>query len=222
MMTLRDVSLSYGSLVLFDGFDFFAGVSDISCILGPSGCGKTSILNMFAGIVLPDSGEVIVPDRISYVFQESRLLPWATIEENAGYAIDSRMPAGERKDRLGAMLELMELTDAAAKRPSEVSGGMARRCALARALLAGSDGMLMDEPLSSLDPDLRSRILERLPELLRGKTVILVTHDYGVASVLSDRIFKLSDPPVKISEVANTELELIIRQIEEKEQAQQG
>lgn len=214
MMELRGVSKSFGPLRLFDELDFHVPEGKVTCLLGPSGCGKTTMLNMLAGITAPDSGHVSAPERISFVFQESRLLPWATIAENASYAMDSGMAAAERRERLEEMMELMELGDAAEKKPAEVSGGMARRCALARALLAPFDGILLDEPLSSLDPELRNRILDRLPALIKGKPVLLVTHDYGVASVLSDRIYRLSEPPVTVGDVSARDLKSVISQLD--------
>ncbi len=216
-MEFCKVSKSYGSLKLFDNFDFKLTASEVTCLLGPSGCGKTTLLDMAAGLEPADTGEVLRPEMIAYVFQEPRLLPWLTVAENALYAMDPKTPVATRDHQLSNMLVQMELQDAADKFPDEVSGGMARRCALARALLAPSDLVLLDEPLSSLDPDMRSRILGRLPELLAGRTTVLVTHDYGVASLLSDSIYMLSEPPVEIETVGAKDLETVLQQIEDRD-----
>ena len=214
MIEFRDVSHRFGDLQLFNRLNFSAAADSVTCLLGPSGSGKTTMLKMMAALLHPDSGRIESPRNISFVFQESRLLPWYPVRDNAAYAMDHRMHSGERNDRVDGMLEMMELSDAADKLPSEISGGMARRCALARALLAPSDALLLDEPLSSLDPDMKARILRRLPVLLRGKTVVLVTHDHGTAVTLSDRVYRLSDAPVRMNPVEKSDLEGILHQIE--------
>ncbi len=101
----------------------------------------------------------------------------------------------------------LELSEASQLRPGEISGGMARRVSLARALLAPHEILLMDEPLSSLDPHLRSGIVEILRPMLEGKTVVFVTHDYATAATLSERVFYLSRPPVHITEIKKNDIE---------------
>jgi len=214
MIEFRSVSKSFGQTHLFTGLDLSVPSGSTICILGPSGCGKTTLLNMAAGLAESDSGRITRTGRVSYVFQEPRLLPWCSVRDNAGYALESGIHKSERLEKIDEMLEALELTDAADALPGEISGGMARRTALARALLAPRDIVLLDEPLSSLDPDLRKRLISRLPSLLEGSAVMLVTHDYGTAASLSDRIFKFSLPPVKIEEVDKNDLERTLEQIE--------
>lgn len=214
MIEFSSVSKSFGQTHLFTGLDLSVPSGSTFCILGPSGCGKTTLLNMAAGLADADSGRITRTGRVSYVFQEPRLLPWCSVRDNAGYALESVSHKIERMEKVDAMLEVLELTDAADARPSEISGGMARRTALARALLAPRDIVLLDEPLSSLDPHLRGRLISRLPSLLEGSAVILVTHDYGTAASLSDRIFQFSPPPVTFQEVNRNELEKTLEQIE--------
>ncbi|MDF1566914.1 MAG: ABC transporter ATP-binding protein [Spirochaetaceae bacterium] len=218
MIEFISVSKSFGRTHLFTGLDLSVPSGSIICILGPSGCGKTTLLNMAAGLAEADSGRITRTGRVSYVFQEPRLLPWCSVRDNAGYALDSGIHKSERLEKIDVMLEALELTDAANALPGEISGGMARRTALARALLAPRDIVLLDEPLSSLDPDLRGRLISRLPSLLEGSAVMLVTHDYGTAASLSDRIFKFSLPPVKIDEVDKNDLERTLEQIERMEE----
>lgn len=218
MIQLDGVSKAFGENVLFRNLNFSIPADSVTCLLGPSGCGKTSMLNLMAGLITPDSGTVSAPRRISYVFQESRLLPWQTLGENAVYAMDHRQPGRERQEKAAEMLKLLELEEAAGLLPGEISGGMARRTALARALLAPHHALLLDEPLSSIDPDMRARIIEILPGFFSGKAVVLVTHDYITAAALSDRIFRMTLPPVSLESVDKDELKGTLSQIERIEQ----
>jgi ABC-type nitrate/sulfonate/bicarbonate transport system ATPase subunit len=213
-INLINVSKSFGETVLFDNLNFLVPAGSITCLLGPSGCGKTTMLNMMAGLVLPDFGIIESPGRHSFVFQESRLLPWHSVKDNAAYAMDPHLQSREKFEQAESMLDRLELTGAADLLPGEVSGGMARRTALARALLASHDTLFLDEPLSSLDPDMRARIVEFLPGMLKGKTVVLVTHDYVTAAALSDRVFRMTLPPVAIRPVDIEDLEGTLDQIE--------
>jgi NitT/TauT family transport system ATP-binding protein len=217
MIEFRDVSLSFGSFNLYNHLEYRIEKNTVSCLLGPSGCGKTTMLNMITRSVRPDSGEVSVEGRVSCVFQDSRLLPWETVRENAAYAMNPAIHRRERQEKTDAMLELLELTDAAGRFPGEISGGMARRTALARALLAPHEVLLLDEPLSSLDPEMRERIIEVLKPLLSGKTVVLVTHDYDTAAALSDSTYRFSLPPVKIAAVDKSRLKGTLDQIDKIE-----
>lgn len=222
MIELKAVNKAFGENILFQDLTFSVPTGSVTCLLGPSGCGKTSLLNLMAGLLIPDSGTVSVPGRLSYVFQESRLLPWQTLEENAVYAMDPQTSKTYRHDRAGQFLRQLELDDATHLLPDEISGGMARRTALARALLAPHDALFLDEPLSSLDPDMRGRIVGHLPERLAGKTVVLVTHDYITAAALSDRIFRMTLPPVSFEPVRKQDLEGTLDQIERLEKERVG
>jgi len=217
MIEFRDVSLSFGSFSLFEHLDFRIEKDIVSCLLGPSECGKTTLLNMVTRSIPPDSGEVSVNGLVSCMFQDSRLLPWETVRENAAYAMNPSIHRRERLEKTDAMLELLELSDAAGRYPGEISGGMARRTALARALLAPHEILLLDEPLSSLDPEMRERIIEVLKPRLSGKTVVLVTHDYDTAAALSQKAFRFSLPPVTIAAVDKSRLKGTLDQIEKIE-----
>lgn len=222
MIELKDVTRGFGDNLLFQNLDFSVPTGSVTCLLGPSGCGKTSLLNLMAGLLAPDAGTVSVPGRLSFVFQDSRLLPWQTLEENAVYAMDPQTGKSERNERAGHILRQLELEGATHLMPGEISGGMARRTALARALLASFDTLLLDEPLSSLDPDMRARIVKLLPQYLAGKTVVLVTHDYITAAALSDRIFRMTLPPVSLEPVSKNDLEGTLNLIERLEKERDG
>lgn len=214
MISLEGVGKNYGEKILFENLELSVPRGSVSCILGASGCGKTTLLNLMAGLIQPDSGRVAFRGRISYVFQEPRLLPWASVRENAAYAMDPHLNKQERKEGTDFMLELLELEEASSLLPGQISGGMARRTALARGLLAPHDLILLDEPLSSLDPELRGRILNVLPDLMKEKAVVLVTHDYAVAEALSDRVYLLSTAPDGLRAVDKNDIEGTLHQID--------
>jgi ABC-type nitrate/sulfonate/bicarbonate transport system ATPase subunit len=215
MITLEGVYKRFGETQLFRNLDFQFPPGSVNCLIGPSGCGKTTFLNLVSGLVTPDEGRVVIRGRVSCVFQEARLLPWSTVRENAMYAMSPRLGRQERSRRAEEILEVLELGDTLEMRPRELSGGMARRVSLARALLADYDIILLDEPLSSLDPQLRSRVTEFLSRELEGKTVVLVTHNYSTAAALADRVFHFSSPPVSITELQKNDIEGMLKRINE-------
>lgn len=169
---------------------------EIAAIVGPSGCGKTTLLRMAAGLELPDEGTVIRrgerTNRIGCVFQEDRLFPWMSIRENLRLVADS--------DEVEEALRLMELSEFGDYLPGQLSGGMCRRVAIGRALAHGGTVMLMDEPFTGLDEELKQRLCQKVKELWKGRgcTVIFITHDRCDAERLADHIFELSGRPVGV------------------------
>ena len=219
-MKISGLTKSFGQGPLYSDFDLTLPAGKISCILGPSGCGKTSLLNMIAGLLPHEGGEILfewIPagsePRFSYVFQEPRLLPWLTVTGNLVYAMDGELSRHERKARAKEMLALVGLKEEGKKFPRELSGGMARRVGVARALLSDFDILLMDEPLASLDQELKEKLISLFKERLAGKTVVFVTHDYYTARALSDHIFVLSPPPVRAEEIGLSGLQKILEEI---------
>jgi ABC-type nitrate/sulfonate/bicarbonate transport system ATPase subunit len=172
---------------------------EIVALLGPSGCGKSTLLRLIAGLEVPTSGEVRIDDkkiagldeRCSIVFQEPRLLPWRTIVENVELGLRGR------KDKAKALQLLAEvgLGDFAACLPRQVSGGMAQRAALSRALISEPQVLLLDEPLAALDALTRLQMQDLLSQVVAttGVTIVLVTHDIDEALYLSDRIVVLGE-----------------------------
>jgi NitT/TauT family transport system ATP-binding protein len=191
-LEIRGLTKSYPEITVFKDLDFTLEAEKITCLLGPSGCGKTTLLNLLAGTITPDSGSIYpdIKNRVSFVFQESRLLPWITVLNNVIYLMDDKMQTKEKKEKGLELIRKVGLTGFENSYPGELSGGMARRVSLARALGKDASVLLMDEPFSSLDDELKNRMIEILRGLIETekKTVLYVTHDKRVASLLADRI----------------------------------
>jgi len=137
---------------------------------------------------------------VSYIFQDPRLLPWKTVEENIGFVLRRDMPAEQRKMITGQLIKLMELEDFAGYYPSRLSGGMRQRVSIARAFAYPSDIILMDEPLKGLDIKLKLNLIRIFSRMWQTdkRTVIFVTHDVDEALLLGNEIIVLSRPPVRI------------------------
>ncbi len=176
MMELRaeNICKSFDGQQVLDHVSFTAGPG-ITCIMGPSGRGKTTLIRMFLGLEVPDSGRVVGAEglRWSAVFQEDRLLTSLTAAGNLRFVLGRNYDSRQA----GALLEELGLGDVGDKRVRDFSGGMCRRLALARALLSPFDALALDEPLAGLDPENRRRALECIRRNAQGRPVLLVTHD---------------------------------------------
>ncbi len=184
--------------------------SEFVTIVGPSGCGKTTFLRVIAGLEEPSEGEVLFDHKLvigpgddrAVVFQEPRLFPWLTVEKNISFGIFNKKSTKELDDIVSQTLQLVGLDRFKKAYPHELSGGMAQRVAIGRALAFEPKALLMDEPLSALDAQTRSRLQTELIELWlkTQKTIILVTHDIEEALLLSQRILIMSQSPGTIKE----------------------
>jgi sulfonate transport system ATP-binding protein len=180
-------------------FDVAAG--EVLAILGPSGCGKSTLLRAAAGLDYPSAGSVVIEDtrvhgidpRCAFAFQEPRLLPWHTLQANVAIGLPAGTSAKEGKAKVARLLELVGLENFAKHRPREVSGGMAQRASLARALARNPGVLLLDEPFGALDALTRIKMQDLLLDVHRAEptTVLLVTHDVDEALQLADRIIVL-------------------------------
>jgi iron(III) transport system ATP-binding protein len=203
---------------LVTGYDGVPVVHDVSfrvepgsfaCLLGPSGCGKTTVLRAIAGFSEPSAGQVLVggrvvarpgevvaPEqrRVGMVFQDNALFPHLSVDENIAFGLRGR-PGAQRRRTVEGLLDVLGLKGLGGRYAHELSGGQQQRVALARALAPDPQVMLLDEPFSSLDVDLRERIGSEVRDLLseRGITTVLVTHDQAEAFALSDRIGVMKD-----------------------------
>jgi ABC-type nitrate/sulfonate/bicarbonate transport system ATPase subunit len=179
------------------GVSFALDAGEVGVLVGPSGCGKSTMLRILAGLDHDFQGRVSRPvsARIGFVFQEPRLLPWRSVEENV------RLVAPLVNDaKLSALFEILELDTHRNHFPGELSLGLARRVALARAFAIEPEFLILDEPLASLDAALAARLRDQIAMLVDGRPVItlLVTHDVDDAVRLGDRLFLLSPRPARI------------------------
>jgi NitT/TauT family transport system ATP-binding protein len=190
-----------GPLVL-DGISLDIAPGEFVCLLGASGCGKSTLLNLIAGLDRPTSGHIETPGAGSAVmFQESALMPWLTARRNVELALRLRgVPRAERRGKALALLDTVNLADAAEKRPHELSGGMRQRVALARALAQERPVLLMDEPFAALDAITRDLLHEELERVWRatGRTIVFVTHNVREAARLGQRVVLLSSRPGRV------------------------
>jgi sulfonate transport system ATP-binding protein len=185
-VSVRGLQRRYGERVVIDALDLDIRKGEFVALLGESGCGKTTLLRALAGLDKPDAGQIRAPERPSVVFQEHRLLPWATLWENVALGHESSV------GRSGAIRALVEvgLSDREDDWPRNLSGGQAQRVALARALVRDPALLLLDEPFAALDALTRIKMHGLVKELVarHAPGVLLVTHDVDEALALADRI----------------------------------
>lgn len=177
MLEAVDLCKSFEGKTVIDHLSFKLKAGGHYCLMGPSGCGKTTLLNLLLGLIKPDSGRVHTHGaRFSAVFQEDRLLEQMTARDNV--ALVSRASDEE----IISLLKNLGIDDESLPQPvSTYSGGMKRRVALCRALLADFDVLFLDEPYKGLDDETRARVMDLVDDYTKGKTVVLVTHDHEEA-----------------------------------------
>jgi NitT/TauT family transport system ATP-binding protein len=214
IITLENVAISFGDEQIYDRLSFDVRRGEFICILGPSGCGKSTLLRIIGGLLDTKVGRVTADGRsprdawpqIAFVFQSPRLVPWRTALDNVLLGGELRFGTGDkeqRRARAAELLSLVGLADDAGKYPSMLSGGERQRVAIARALAVDPKIVLMDEPFSALDPNMRGRMrleVERI-WLETGKTVVFVTHDIDEALQLADRTVVLSNKPTRVLDI---------------------
>ncbi len=204
LLEVRGVDVSYGNKAVLHDVTLHVNRGNFACLLGPSGCGKTTALRAIAGFERVDRGEIrlrgnvvsrpgstMPPERrkVGMVFQEDALFPHLTVEGNIAFGL-KKLERNERRSRVEEMLDVVGLKGLGERYVHELSGGQQQRVALARALAPAPDVVLLDEPFSSLDVDLRARLGEEVKDILKqqGVTTILVTHDQNEAFALADHI----------------------------------
>lgn len=201
-LQIKNLHKSYHDLLLFSNFNLDIAEGEITCILGPSGGGKTTLLNIIAGLVEPSGGNLVgFNDKVlSYIFQDTRLLPWKTVQENIEFVLRNSYSQTQRQTIASRFIKLVELTGFASYYPSQLSGGMRQRVAIARAFAYPSDLILMDEPLKGLDVKLKMSLLRSFSRIWQTdkRTVIFVTHDVDEALMLGHNIVVFNQTPIEV------------------------
>jgi sulfonate transport system ATP-binding protein len=194
---ISNLRVAFGAHRVLDGIDLCVARGEILAILGPSGCGKSTLLRAIAGLDRHADGAVRIDGDVGYVFQEPRLFPWLDVERNVRFAARD---AHERA-RIDDVLELTGLTEARKTLPKALSGGMAQRAALARALVRKPSILLLDEPLAALDALRRMQLQRALADIVAAvhATAVLVTHDIEEALFLADRAVALAGTPARVT-----------------------
>ena len=210
-LEINNVSRFYGQKAALRNVSLNAQQSEVLALLGPSGSGKSTLLAVIAGIVKPNEGEILLDGRnllelppesrgLGMVFQDFALWPHMTVAQNVGFPLRARgYAASEIDGRIEKTLERVGLRGFERRHPHELSGGQQQRVALARAVVAETRLLLLDEPLSALDPATRSSVRSELADILRklNLTTIIVTHDREEAFELADRIAVLVDAQIQ-------------------------
>jgi sulfonate transport system ATP-binding protein len=194
---IRGLRKAYGTHLVFDGLDLDVARGERVAVLGASGCGKSTLLRCIAGLERNDAGTIVTAGEIGVMFQEPRLFPWLNVARNVGFAARTDTERG----RVDNVLALVGLSHAATRLPKELSGGMAQRAALARALLRDPHLLLLDEPFAALDALRRIELRTAVNEILTltRASAILVTHDVDDALALADRVIVLSGSPAEVT-----------------------
>ncbi|BAT51312.1 Nitrate transport ATP-binding subunits C and D [Nostoc sp. NIES-3756] len=206
-----------GPYTVLDGIDLKIGEGEFVCLIGHSGCGKSTLLNMISGFNTPSEGVVLLqdqpitepgPDRMM-VFQNYCLLPWLNVFENVYLAVDAvfpNKPQAEKRAIVREHLAMVGLTEAADKKPSQISGGMKQRVAIARALSIRPQVLILDEPFGALDAITKEELQEELLQIWSDHqvTVLMITHDIDEALFLADRVVMMTNgPAAQIGEILN-------------------
>jgi spermidine/putrescine transport system ATP-binding protein len=207
LLSIRNLSKRFGSATVLDGISLDIGEREFLTVLGESGSGKTTLLRMIGGFEEADAGEIWMREQkldgqppnkrnVNTVFQNYALFPHLSVFENVAYGLRAKkVPGPEIKNRVNVSLSQMKMSELASRRPTQLSGGQQQRVALARALVNRPALLLLDEPLSALDANLRRQMQGELKALQRqvGITFVFVTHDQDEAMTLSDRIALLKN-----------------------------
>jgi nitrate/nitrite transport system ATP-binding protein len=208
-LQISNVGIQFGPNVVLQNVSLDIQRGEFLAIIGHSGCGKSTLLNIVAGLLQATTGGVLLedkevnepgPDR-AVVFQNHSLLPWLTVEENVRLAVDKvfgkTKSRAERRDWARHKLDLVNMSHALVRRPSEISGGMKQRVGIARALAMEPKVLLMDEPFGALDALTRAQLQDTVMGLQQklNNTVLMITHDVDEAVLLSDRIVMMTNGP---------------------------
>lgn len=196
IIKLENINKKFNDLKILQDISLTIKKNEIICILGPSGCGKSTLLNIVSGLTKPDTGIVDRNiNKVGYVFQEDRLLPWKTVYENISF-VESKFSS----DEIYQLIDDIGLKGFEHYYPDQLSGGMRQRCSIARAFNYHSELLLMDEPFKSLDYTLVIKMIKQLIEIWGNNknSILFITHDIDEALLLGNRIIILSNKPTKV------------------------
>jgi thiamine transport system ATP-binding protein len=202
MLALTDITINYEGRTILDSACLSVARGEIVSLVGPSGSGKTTLLRVIAGLEQPSQGNVVIDNKlmtgvpthkrdVGLVFQDNQLFPHLCVFDNIAYSLRiKRVSKALQIEKVNEMLSLIGMEDLAHRDVGQLSGGEAKRIAVARALVADPFILLLDEPLTGLDTELHDRLLDDMGALLRARqtTVVHVTHDHNEAARLSDRV----------------------------------
>ncbi len=204
LLEVKDLSIRFNSLLAVDKLSFSLSRGEIGCLLGPSGCGKTTVLRAIAGFETPHAGEIALQDKnvsrpgwalaterrhVGMVFQDFALFPHLNVADNIGFGLH-KLSQRNREERIRVLLSLVNLNGMEKKYPHELSGGQQQRVALARAVAPRPNLLLLDEPFSNIDIELREQLARDIREIVHREntTALLVTHDQHEAFAVADHI----------------------------------
>lgn len=221
IIKIRDVrrvfkDLSGNDTIALEKINIDINPGEFISLVGPSGCGKSTLLRLITGLDKPDEGELYLDDdkitaphyERGLVFQNPTLFPWLNVHDNVASGLKARKIYNEKKEEVAEFIKLVGLEGFEKSYPHQLSGGMAQRVSLARALVNHPKVLLLDEPLGALDAFTRMQMQDEILRLWkeRGTTMILVTHDVDEAIYLSDRIVIMSPRPGKVEEIIDVKL----------------
>ncbi|MDR1971697.1 MAG: ABC transporter ATP-binding protein [Treponema sp.] len=203
-------------IAVLDNINLVFNPGEFISLIGPSGCGKSTLLRLIAGLIQPDSGELRLDDESIHapgyerglVFQDPTLFPWKTIYENIAFGLRARGVYKRERENIPEFFKFMGLEGFEKSYPHHLSGGMAQRASLARALVNNPKVLLLDEPLGALDAFTRMNMQDEILKIWerRGMTTVMVTHDVDEAIYMANRIVVMSARPAKIEQVIRVEM----------------
>lgn len=218
---MKHIYKQYGDLCVLDDFSMVFSPNIVHCFFGPSGCGKTTLVNLLSHILTADKGTIEGADKktVSYVFQEDRLLPWMTIEDNIRFVLQSRYGKPEAMDLVYQYLSLVDLWEYRHLSPDELSGGMKQRASIARAFAYGGDILILDEPFKGVHLEMKKALMDYILYHWHQKNpyIFFITHDVEEALYLGDEIYTFEGPPLSLKKQITIEVPAKERERDQKE-----
>ncbi|MEE3000188.1 MAG: ABC transporter ATP-binding protein [Pseudomonadota bacterium] len=223
-LAIKNVTKTYGNLLVLNKIDLKIDEGQIVCIIGPSGCGKSTLLRLIGGLENPDEGRIESRgsppagclNPLTFIFQDFSLLPWRTVEKNISLVLDDhKLPSKDQDKIIESVLYRTKLTEFRDRWPRELSGGMKQRVGIARALAVNPSVLLMDEPLSALDSQTSEILLADLIELWEKQrfTAVYITHNLSEAIRIGHKVVVMSRRPGTIREIVNINTEIMERNV---------